>query len=112
MATITFANENAHGIFHSMCEGMWEVARDDHVSAIGDEGPRARLLGAVMDATPGAEGLQYPATFALPYDVVETARDVLENIEDNREGYQLHDDDAAADPDDRDYIIAGEIVIA
>jgi len=112
MTTITFANENAHGLFHSMTEGMWEVARDDNVSPAGDEGDRARLLGEVIEATPWKEGeTQYPATFTLPEAIAEAARTVLANMVDNRENWENEYADDADSPD-REYILDGEIVIA
>ena len=94
MTTIAIKSGDAHSIWHSMCEGMWEVARDDHVSPAGDEGERARALDALIRATPGDDGTQYPATFTLSGELLAMAQSVLENIEDSD-----------------DEFVAGEIVI-
>jgi len=63
--TITIKREQAHGVFHSMAEGMWEVARDDNVSPDGDEGDRARAYQALIAAT-GSRVVAYPVTYTLP----------------------------------------------
>lgn len=111
MTTITFKNANAHGVFHSMCEGMWEVKRDDHVSASGDEGPEARALAKLIEATPWEEGKVYPLSFTLPGACVSAARDVLENCEDNRENWETDLDDDDPENPERDFIVTGEVVI-
>lgn len=111
MSTITFKNANAHTVFHSMCEGMWEVKRDDHVNPAGNDGPEARAIAKVIEATPSAEGDTYPLEFTLPDACLSAARDVLENCEDNRENWETELDDENPDDPERDFIVDGEIVI-
>ena len=91
MATITIASGDAHSMFHSMAEGMWEVARDDHVSPTGAAGPRAARLEALIEATPGDDATQYPATFTLPAELLADARSVLENVEDSDDEFMPGD---------------------
>jgi len=82
---ITFANEDSHCAFHSMAEGMREVARDDNVSAAGDAGPYAALLERVIMETPYTDGQAYPVTYDVAEDIAEPIGNVLENLRDNEE---------------------------
>jgi len=104
-ATITIKNRNAHGIYHSMAEGMAEVKDDDHDTLA------AERLGRLIEATGAATAVTYPATFTLPIDLSVIANDVRENCLDNRENWQIHDDDENENPD-RDYILDDEIIIS
>lgn len=80
---LTIKTEAAHTAFHSMAEGMWEVARDDNVSPDGDPGIRAGLLERLIGTTPYFDGVTYPLTFQLPPHIAATAKDVIDNMEDN-----------------------------
>jgi hypothetical protein len=102
MATITFATEAAHALYHSMAEGMSEVRLDD-----GDmEG--VDRFDALLLATGAHQGaILYPLAFTLPASLLNTARDVLDNCLDNREGGTV----AAVDIADRHYLIEGEVTI-
>jgi len=104
MTTILIRNRNAHGIYHSMAEGMAEVKDDDR------EIRAAQRLSRLIEAT-DANDVVYPAIFTLPMDLSMIARDVLENCLDNRENWQVHDDEENENPN-RGYILAGEIIIS
>jgi hypothetical protein len=75
MATITFASADALETFHTVCEGMSEVARDD------DASPTADLLDRIITDTGTAirNDATYPVTVPLNADLVEEAERVIEN---------------------------------
>jgi hypothetical protein len=83
MALITIKTAESHSAFHSMCEGMWEVARDDNVSPDGDAGPYAASFERLITATGYVEGMSYPVSFPLTADDSYTAQNVLDNMDDN-----------------------------
>jgi len=71
--TLTLLNDDAHSTFHAWCEGMLENARDD-----GEPGDK---LTALVEATASKLGAEYPLTFRIPAELVQTAQTVMENIE-------------------------------
>jgi hypothetical protein len=79
MATIIIKNESAHSAFHSMCEGMWEVLRDEIAAP-----NRMARLEALIEATTrpnygGSLNVIYPHMFNIPRHLRAVARDVIEN---------------------------------
>lgn len=85
-ALITFKTEESHSAFHSMTEGMMEVARDDE-NAVWDTphitAARGDLLESLIGATAWQEGLSYPCAFPLSPEQATVARDVMDNMDDN-----------------------------
>jgi hypothetical protein len=75
---ITFHNEESHEAYHSMAEGMSEVALDDNATA------RAQALDSAIAETAYADGMSYPVTFTLNASA-HIARDIIGNIDDNEE---------------------------
>jgi len=86
MPQITFHTEAAHSAFHTMCEGMEEVARDDSQES-GDEAEgRALHLQDLISLTPAADNQSYPATFEFQNShQSDIAQTVLENMADSDE---------------------------
>jgi hypothetical protein len=80
---ITFKTEEAHSAFHSMTEGMWEIARDDNVSPNGDAGPTAALYERLIGETAYEDGAVYPRTYVLSSAIVPIAQAVIDNMDDN-----------------------------
>jgi hypothetical protein len=124
MPKITIKSDAAHGVFHSMLEGMWENARDDNETA------RVAALDALAAATPGFPNTVYPVTFDVSDDVAGTAMDVRDNCLENASDGGAADmvagfvDDLARDihnkvnpespieaEDSDDYLHPGDVVI-
>lgn len=78
MAKITFSCEIAISFFHSMCEGMAEIAQDNGI-ADPDEIGRAALLEELIGVT-GADVKGYPHSATLNALLTEQAQAVLENV--------------------------------
>jgi len=71
-ARITFSSEHALAVYHSMAEGMSEVAEDD------GETEKEALLSELITVT-GASAVAFPVTVALPNKLADVAGDVLDN---------------------------------
>jgi hypothetical protein len=105
--TITFANPNAHTVFHSMAEGMWDVRRDDiDTSREAENDAAADALRALIVATPDTPAAVYPLTFPLSAPLLRTARDVLANCMDNADGVSLEDENAG------DFLFPGDVTLS
>jgi hypothetical protein len=94
---IIFASLNAHGLYHSMAEGISEVREDD-----GDT-QAAALLDALIEATAQSDDPAWPYSVECSDELRETATSVLENCTDVASG---------APADDPDVLHPGDVVIA
>src|SRR5215831_8005479 len=104
--SITFQDYRALTVFHSMADGMQEVQLDD------GNFDYAQQLGELIRITGTAEAvinvrLRQIGSFRveLPADLLEPARNVLENCLDNSSGMKPDDDDA------EDYLFDGQVII-
>jgi len=100
---ITFTNSTARTIYANMCEGMWEVARDNSVCD-RDDIARMESLERILDALP-LDGLR--GTIEARDEPL--ARAVLENCLDCGSGQE---DEPYEEDDDGRELRPGEVEIA
>ena len=111
MKTITFRDELAHGVYHSMIEGMAEIAEDDRDEVLFlNYQDLLWFTGQSCEVQP--EDVVYPVTYPLPDHLIETAERVFENCADNNDRYYVPEerDEEGGEPDI--YIYSGDVVIA
>lgn len=79
---ITFKTEAALSSFHSMCEGMWEVARDDWDRRDNNFGYTPATLDELIKITAGDS---FPRIVELSDNLEAAASDVLENLSESED---------------------------
>jgi len=85
---LTFTSPKALDIFHSMAEGMCEVAEDN-----SHEEPSEKIRATDLDRLIMATSPPYPYTVELPHDLALLASSVLENLDDPANIANIEDPD-------------------